>query len=45
MFKRAIINSGIKKVIARQSATEFKEIDVNDWIVNDDSLDSNHKGY
>ena len=45
MCKRAIINSGIKKVIARQSATEFKEIDVNDWIINDDSLDSNHKGY
>ena len=43
--KRAIINCGIKKVIARQSATEFKEIDVNDWIINDDSLDSNHKGY
>lgn len=45
MCKRAIINSGISKVVARQSATEFKEIDVNDWIVNDDSLDSDHKGY
>lgn len=45
MCKKAIINSGIKKVIARQSATEFKEIDVNDWIAHDDSLDSNHKGY
>lgn len=45
MCKKVIINSGISKVIARQSADEYIEIDVDDWKKNDDSLDSNHKGY
>lgn len=43
--KKVIINSGISKVIARQSADEYIEIDVDDWKKNDDSLNSNHKGY
>lgn len=45
MCKRAIINSGIKQVIARQSDTAYKIIDVQSWIDNDDSLDINHVGY
>ena len=45
MCKKVIINSGISKVIARQSADEYIEIDVDDWKKNDDSLNSNHKGY
>ena len=45
MCKKVIINSGISKVIARQSADEYIEIDVDDWKKNDDFLNSNHKGY
>jgi dCMP deaminase len=45
MCKRAIINSGIKQVIARQSDTAYKIIDVQSWIDHDDSLDINHVGY
>ena len=45
MCKKVIINSGISSVIARQSADEYIEIDVDDWKKNDDSLNSNHKGY
>lgn len=39
MCKRMIINAGIKNVIIRNTKTEFTEIDVNDWIENDESLD------
>lgn len=45
MCKKVIINSGISKVIARQSADEYIEIDVDDWKKDDDSLNINHKGY
>lgn len=45
MCKKVIINSGISKVIARQSADEYIEINVDDWKKDDDSLNSNHKGY
>ncbi|MBR1988503.1 MAG: cytidine deaminase, partial [Clostridia bacterium] len=45
MCKRAIINSGISKVIIRIDDIDFKIIDVNDWIINDDSLDIDHQGY
>ena len=38
MCKRFIINSGIKKIIIRDTKTKYREIDVNDLIVNDDSL-------
>ena len=38
MCKRQIINAGIETVIIRVSPTEFKTINVNDWIDNDDSL-------
>lgn len=39
MCKRMIINAGIKTVIVRDSDTEYRVIDVQDWIENDESLD------
>lgn len=39
MCKRMIINSGIEWVVIRDSKNEYREIDVNNWIDNDDSLD------
>ncbi len=38
MCKRMIINAGISRVIIRDTATEYRVVDVNDWITNDDSL-------
>lgn len=38
MCKRQVINAGIAKVIVRDSKEQYREIDVNDWIENDDSL-------
>lgn len=38
LCKRFIINSGIEKVIIRDSKTEFRIVDVNECIENDDSL-------
>ena len=39
MCKRMIINAGISTVIVRTSPDDYKIIDVNDWIENDDSLE------
>ena len=44
MCKRLIINAGIKKVIVRDTATDYREIDVQEWIDNDESL-AGTKGY
>jgi len=38
MCKRLIINAGISRVIIRNSKTEYSEIDTDEWIENDDSL-------
>ena len=38
MCKRQIINAGIEKVIIRDTKTEYREIMVQEWIENDDSL-------
>ena len=38
MCKRLIINAGIEKVIARKTKDEYKEINVRDWIYNDDTM-------
>ena len=38
MCKRLIINAGIKTVIIRTTATEYKTIEVESWIEDDDSL-------
>lgn len=39
MCKRMVINAGIEKVIVRDTDTEFREIDVKDWIDNDESVE------
>ncbi len=39
LCKRMIINAGIEKIIIRNSKTKYTEINVNDWIVNDESID------
>ncbi|MBE6071219.1 MAG: cytidine deaminase [Clostridium butyricum] len=39
MCKRLIINSGIKNIIIRDTQENFREIDVEEWIENDDSLE------
>jgi dCMP deaminase len=38
MCKRMVINAGIAKVVIRDTATDYRVIDVADWIENDDSL-------
>ncbi len=38
MCKRQIINAGISKVVIRNTKLDYLEVDVNDWIENDDSL-------
>lgn len=40
MCKRLIINSGIEKVIIRDTTNDYRVINVIDWIEADDSLDS-----
>lgn len=39
MCKRIIINAGIKTVIVRDTPTEYRVINVEDWIKNDESLE------
>lgn len=39
MCKRLIINSGIKNVIIRLNSSEYKNIMVEDWIKNDESIE------
>lgn len=39
MCKRLVINAGIEQVIIRDTKDEYRIIDVNDWIVDDESLD------
>lgn len=39
MCKRMVINAGIKTVVVRDTDTEYREIDVQDWIDNDESLE------
>ena len=38
MCKRQVINAGISQVVVRDTKDEFRVIDVNEWIDNDDSL-------
>ena len=38
MCRRLIINSGIKRIIARTGENEYKVTNVRDWIFEDDSL-------
>lgn len=39
MCKRMIINAGITKVIVRDTKDTYREVDVEDWIVQDESLE------
>lgn len=39
MCKRMIINAGISRVVIRNTKKKFMEVDVQDWIVNDESMD------
>jgi dCMP deaminase len=38
MCKRLLINAGIDKVVVRDTRSDFRVIQVEDWIMNDDSL-------
>lgn len=44
MCKRTVINAGIEKVVIRDDDTNFRVIDVADWIENDESLEGT-QGY
>ena len=44
MCKRMVINAGIKQVVIRDTNDDFRIIDVNDWVLNDESL-TGIKGY
>lgn len=39
MCKRLIINSGIDKIVIRDTKESYREINIEDWINNDDSLE------
>lgn len=39
MCKRLIINAGISKIVVRDTVNDFRVINVEDWILNDDSLE------
>lgn len=39
MCKRMVINAGIKQVVIRDTADEYRVINVSDWVENDESLD------
>ena len=44
MCKRMVINAGIATVIIRRTADEYTVVDVNDWVVDDESIHG-VKGY
>ncbi len=44
MCKRLIINAGIAKVIIRDNDNDYRTIDINDWISDDESLNGEY-GY
>jgi dCMP deaminase len=39
-----VINSGIKEVVIRDTLSDYRVIDVQDWIENDESLEGK-RGY
>ncbi len=39
LCKRMIINAGIRQIIIRNSKTEHTDIDVMDWVINDESIE------
>lgn len=44
MCKRMVINAGIKQVVIRDTRDEYRIVDVNDWVLDDESL-SGQMGY
>ena len=44
MCKRVIINSGIERVIIRDTDTDYRVVEVMEWIMNDESV-SGTRGY
>ena len=44
MCKRQIINAGIKRVYIRDSRDDYRVVEVQDWIDNDESLNGT-RGY
>lgn len=44
LCKRMIVNAGIKEVIIRNTKRDYTVIDVNEFIINDESLEG-VKGY
>lgn len=44
MCKRVIINSGIERVVIRDTDTDYRVVDVLEWIMNDESVDGT-RGY
>ena len=39
MCRKMIINAGIKKIIVRVTRSKYIEVDVDEWIKNDDLLE------
>ena len=39
MCKRLLINAGIKEVVIRDTSDEYRVIDINEWIENDESIE------
>nr|QGT50880.1 cytidine deaminase [uncultured Elusimicrobia bacterium] len=44
MCKRMVINAGIKNIVIRDTENEYRTVDVQEWIDNDESLDGT-RGY
>lgn len=44
MCKRMVINAGIRQVVIRDTHDEYRVVDVNDWVLDDESL-SGQMGY
>ena len=44
MCKRMVINAGIKQVVIRDTHDEYRVVDVNNWVLDDESL-SGQMGY
>ena len=38
MCRRLIINAGIRRVVIRDTPTEYRVVEVSDWVEEDDSL-------
>ena len=41
MCRRLIINAGIRRVVIRDTPTEYRVVEVSDWVEEDDSLPAN----